>query len=84
MVILFQNEDDDLIEAAVNRREGPALIRVVDPSHAQAFAQLECESRHQEANRSWVTEVAAKLLRKDLMREIILPSEPCPLPQRRA
>ena len=64
MVILFQHEDDDLIEAAVNRREGPVFIRVVDPSHAQAIAQPECESRHQEANKSRVAEIAAKLMPK--------------------
>jgi hypothetical protein len=67
MVILFQNEDDDLIEAAVDRCEGPVLIRVVDPDSAQAFAQLECERGYQEANRSWGAEAAAKLHRKDLI-----------------
>jgi hypothetical protein len=48
MIIFFQHESDDLIEAAVNRCEGPFLIRVVDPGHAQAFAQLECESGDQD------------------------------------
>ncbi len=47
MVILFQHEDDDLIEATVIRREGPVVIRVVNPSDPQAFAQLKCECRHQ-------------------------------------
>ena len=51
MVIIFQHKNEDLIEAAVHRREAPDLIRVVDPDHAQPFAQMECDSGHQEGNR---------------------------------
>jgi len=46
VIVLPKHENHNLIKVAVDRSEGPELIAVVNPGHAQALAQMERNCSH--------------------------------------
>jgi len=54
VIVLPRHESDDLITTAtaVDRPKSPDLIRVINPSHIQALAQMKRDSGHKQDSRT--------------------------------